>query len=104
MEALAFGKPFAVCSVLRGPAGRRAARRRRAGWVYIEPRRLTEERVREAVSTVAGETYTRAAAAAAAQLRAPGGVAAAAAAVEPGAAHGRSAGPTWTCRGTARPV
>ena len=89
MEALAFGKPL-LCVPFFGDQ-RDVARRvaDAAAGLYIEPRRLTEERVREAVSTVAGETYKRAAAAAAAQLRAPGGIAAAAAAVEAcWAAHG----------------
>ena len=91
MEALAFGKPL-LCVPFFGDQ-RDVARRvaDAAAGLYIEPRRLTEERVREAVSTVAGETYKRAAAAAAA-LRAPGGVAAAAAAVGPGRPTGRCAG------------
>ena len=93
MEALSFGKPL-LCVPFFGDQ-RDVARRvaDASAGLYVEPRRLTEERVREAVSTVAGETYKRAAAAAAAQLRAPGGVAAAAAAVEAWAAHGTVCGP-----------
>ena len=69
MEALAFGKPL-LCVPFFGDQ-RDVARRvaDAAAGLYIEPRRLTEERVREAVYTVAGATYKRAAAAAAAVRR-----------------------------------
>ena len=104
MEALAFGKPL-LCVPFFGDQ-RDVARRvaDAAAGLYIEPRRLTEERVREAVSTVAGET----ARARRRRRRRSSGRRAASPRrrrrSRPGRPTGRSAGPTWTCRGTARLV
>ena len=93
MEALAFGKPL-VCVPFFGDQRDVAQRVVDAGaGVLIEPRRLSEERVRKAVRDVDSESFRTAAARAGAQLRAPGGVQAAALAVEAWAAHATVCGP-----------